>query len=221
MRLGSVRGSLVPEQMNEAVLPRRYALKRVVDILGATVALILFAVPMIVVAILVRVKLGKPIFFRQQRAGLHGRPFRMIKFRSMTDARGADGTLLPDADRLPAFGKFLRSSSLDELPELFNVLKGDMSLVGPRPLLLQYLERYSERQAHRHDVLPGLTGWAQINGRNRATWNERFELDIWYVENCSLLLDLKILVKTWAKVIARKDVSSEWHVTMPEFLGDE
>jgi lipopolysaccharide/colanic/teichoic acid biosynthesis glycosyltransferase len=199
--------------------PKGYFLKRVVDVVGALIALVLFSVPLAVVALLVRLKLGAPIFFTQERAGFGGRTFRMIKFRSMTNERGPDGELLPDADRLPRFGRLLRSTSLDELPELFNVLKGDMSLVGPRPLLVRYLDRYTPEQARRHEVLPGLTGWAQINGRNALSWEDRFALDVWYVDHISLALDLKIIGKTFGKVLRRSGVSAEDHATMHEFMG--
>lgn len=196
-----------------------YLLKRPLD-----VALTLAAAPLLVpvglgVALLVRRKLGSPVLFRQTRPGLHGRPFTMLKFRTMTDARGPDGALLPDADRLTPFGRFLRSTSLDELPELLNVVKGEMSLVGPRPLLMQYLDRYTPEQARRHDAKPGVTGWAQVNGRNATTWDERFAQDVCYVEHQSLALDLKILVQTVLKVVRRDGIAADGHVTMPEFTG--
>jgi sugar transferase EpsL len=196
-------------------------LKRLFD-LALTLLGAVFWLPFVAfVALLVRFKLGSPVFFRQERPGLQGKPFRMIKFRSMTDARGANGELLPDAERLPAFGKWLRATSLDELPELFNVLKGDMSLVGPRPLLMQYLPRYTARQARRHEVRPGITGWAQINGRNAISWEEKFELDVWYVENRSLWLDCKIILRTLWKLFHRDDVNAPGSATMPEFMGSE
>lgn len=163
---------------------------------------------------------GWPPIFTQRRPGLHGKIFTLRKFRSMTNERGPDGELLPDAQRLTAFGQFLRSTSLDELPELFNVLKGEMSLVGPRPLLVQYLERYSPDQARRHEVKPGLTGWAQINGRNALTWDEKLALDVWYVDHWSVLLDLEILLKTVTAVLRRSGIHSSDSVTMPEFLGN-
>ena len=172
-----------------------------------------------VVALLVRLKLGAPILFRQPRPGRHGRTFELIKFRSMTDARDTAGRLLPDDKRLPPFGAWLRSTSLDELPELFNVLRGDMSLVGPRPLLVGYLERYSPAQARRHDVLPGLTGWAQIHGRNATTWDERLSLDVWYVDHQSLWLDLRILAQTLRVVLSRHGISAHGEATFPEFWG--
>jgi len=168
---------------------------------------------------LVRVKLGAPILFRQKRPGLHGKPFLMFKFRTMTDARDKRGNLLSDAERLTPFGRFLRSTSLDELPELFNVLKGEMSLIGPRPLLMQYLDRYTPEQMRRHEARPGITGWAQINGRNAITWEEKFALDVWYVDNFSFFLDLKILLLTVFKILKREGVTQVGHVTMSEFSG--
>lgn len=159
------------------------------------------------------------MLFRQMRPGLHGEPFTLYKFRTMTDARDADGNLLPDAQRLTRFGRFLRSTSLDELPELWNVLKGDMSLVGPRPLLMQYLERYTPEQKRRHEVRPGITGWAQVNGRNAITWEEKFALDVWYVDNQSLWLDLRILMLTVWKVLRREAISQAGNATMTEFMG--
>jgi lipopolysaccharide/colanic/teichoic acid biosynthesis glycosyltransferase len=164
-------------------------------------------------------KLGTPVLFVQQRPGLRGRPFKLLKFRTMMDGRDAQGRLLPDAERLTPFGRFLRSSSLDELPELFNVLKGDMSLVGPRPLLMEYLPRYTPEQARRHDVRPGITGWAQVNGRNALSWEEKFKLDVWYVDHQSFALDLKILWMTLFRVFQRKSISAEGHATMPKFMG--
>jgi sugar transferase EpsL len=170
-------------------------------------------------ALLVRVKLGAPILFRQMRPGWHGRPFIIYKFRTMTDAHDAAEQLLPDADRLTKFGRFLRSTSLDELPELFNVLKGDMSLVGPRPLLMQYLDRYTPEQARRHEVRPGITGWAQIKGRNAITWEQKFELDVWYVDHASLVLDVKIIALTAWKILKREGISQPGQATMQEFRG--
>jgi lipopolysaccharide/colanic/teichoic acid biosynthesis glycosyltransferase len=199
----------------------RSVLKRAFDILVSAGVLLALSLPILILMLFVRVKLGSPIFFRQDRPGLGGKTFRMVKFRTMTDARHPDGTLKPDAERLTRFGRLLRSTSLDELPELWNVLKGDMSLVGPRPLLVQYLARYSARQARRHEVRPGVTGWAQVNGRNAVAWDERFEMDVWYVENWSFGLDLKILVMTVAAVFRRSGVSAEGHATMPEFMGSE
>jgi sugar transferase EpsL len=163
--------------------------------------------------------MGSPVFFKQQRPGLHGKPFYMFKFRTMTNACDGDGCLLPDCDRLTPLGRFLRSTSLDELPELFNVLKGDMSLVGPRPLLMQYLDRYTPEQYRRHEVRPGVTGWAQVNGRNALSWEEKFEMDVWYVENRSFWLDLKILWMTLLKVVRREGISGDGCETMTEFEG--
>ena len=171
------------------------------------------------IALLVRVKLGSPVLFRQTRPGLHGKPFTMYKFRTMTDARDAEGNLLPDEERLPPFGKLLRSTSLDELPELINVLKGEMSLVGPRPLLMEYLERYSPEQARRHEVRPGVTGWAQVNGRNAISWEERFRMDVWYVDHAGILLDLKILWKTVIAVVKRDGIAQEGKVSCDYFMG--
>jgi len=194
-------------------------LKRLIDILGSGAGLVLLSPFLLVVAFLVRVKLGSPVFFRQQRPGLHGKPFMLVKFRTMTDERDERGNLLPDEVRLTRFGQFLRSTSIDELPELWNVLVGDMSLVGPRPLLMQYLDRYTPEQARRHEVKPGITGWAQVNGRNALSWEEKFKLDVWYVENCNFFLDIKILFLTLVKVLSREGVSARNHATMPEFIG--
>ncbi len=194
-------------------------MKRLFDIFVSAGALIVLSPLMVCLALLIRVKLGAPVLFSQVRPGLNTGPFRMYKFRSMTNAHDAQGVLLPDAERLTPFGKFLRASSLDELPELFNILRGDMSLVGPRPLLMEYLPLYSARQAKRHEVRPGLTGWAQVNGRNALSWDEKFELDVWYVENQSFLRDLKILWLTLLTVIRRKGISSDGHATMPPFTG--
>ena len=174
-----------------------------------------------VLAFLVRALLGTPVLFRQMRPGLHEKPFNMLKFRTMTDACGADGVLLPDSERLTRFGRFLRATSLDELPELMNVLKGDMSLVGPRPLLMQYLERYTPEQARRHEVRPGITGWAQVNGRNAITWEEKFKLDVWYVDNWSLWLDIKIIAMTIWKILKREGISQPGQATMKEFMGSK
>jgi len=196
-------------------------MKRIIDTLFVLLALPLLLPVMPLLAWLVRHKLGRPIFFRQTRPGLHGRPFNMIKFRTMTDARGADGQLLPDAERLTTFGRFLRASSLDELPELWNVLRGNMSLVGPRPLLMAYLPLYSPEQARRHDVRPGITGWAQVNGRNTLSWDDKFKLDVWYVDNRSLWLDIKILWLTARKVLVREGISAAGDATMPMFRGSE
>ena len=194
-------------------------IKRTFDILISLAALLLLWPVLLVLAVLVRVKLGPPALFRQQRPGLHGRPFTMLKFRTMTGARDAQGNLLPDAERLPSFGRSLRSTSLDELPELINVLAGDMSLVGPRPLLMRYLDRYTPEQMRRHEVRPGITGWAQVNGRNAITWDQKFALDIWYVEHQSLRLDLRILWLTVRNVLRREGISQAGEATMEEFLG--
>lgn len=191
--------------------------KRFMDIAISLVLLLALAPLLLVVAGFTRVLLGAPIFFKQLRPGKMGRPFEMIKFRSMLDECGKDGWALPDAQRLTSFGRFLRSASLDELPELWNVLKGDMSLVGPRPLLMQYLERYSPEQARRHEVRPGITGWAQVNGRNAISWEEKFTLDVWYVDHKSFCLDLKILFLTLLRVIKRDGISATGEATMPEF----
>lgn len=194
-------------------------MKRVIDFSAAVGALLLLSPLLVIVALLVRTKLGSPVLFRQLRPGLRGEAFAMLKFRSMTDARDASGALLPDAERLTSFGKFLRSSSLDELPGLWNIVRGDMSLVGPRPLLMDYLPLYSAEQARRHDVRPGLTGWAQINGRNALQWEQKFALDCWYVDNQSLWLDIKILMLTILKVLRRADISADGEATMPRFTG--
>lgn len=173
----------------------------------------------LLIALLVRSRLGSPILFRQTRPGLRGRPFTIYKFRTMTDGRDADGNLLPDSERLPLLGRILRSTSLDELPEFINVLKGDMSLVGPRPLLMEYLPLYSPEQARRHEVRPGITGWAQVNGRNAISWEEKFKLDVWYVDNKSLWLDVKILCLTVVKVFRREGISQQGQATMEKFMG--
>lgn len=195
--------------------------KRTLDIVFALAGLILLTPVMVVLALLVRLKLGSPIFFSQKRPGLDGRPFVLHKFRTMTDARDAGGRLLPDARRMTAFGNFLRSSSLDELPELFNVLRGEMSLVGPRPLLMQYLERYTLEQSRRHEARPGITGWAQINGRNAITWERKFDLDIWYIDNQSLWVDMRIIFLTMWRIIKRNGISQPGQATMEEFMGKQ
>jgi lipopolysaccharide/colanic/teichoic acid biosynthesis glycosyltransferase len=195
-------------------------MKRLFDIIVSFGALIVLALPLLALAILVRMFLGSPVLFRQARPGRYGKSFEMIKLRTMTDARNGKGEFLPDADRLTRFGKFLRSTSLDELPGLWSVLKGDMSLVGPRPLLMEYLPLYSAEQARRHDVRPGITGWAQVNGRNSLSWEEKFELDVWYVENQSFLLDLKILFMTVCRVLKKQDISHEGEATMSKFRGN-
>jgi len=194
-------------------------IKRAIDVAVSAAALLATGPALIAAAAAIRATLGAPVFFRQKRPGLHGEPFAIWKFRTMTDARRTDGTLLPDSDRLTGVGRFLRASSLDELPQLLNVLKGEMSLVGPRPLLMQYLARYSPRQARRHDVVPGITGLAQVRGRNSLSWEEKFELDVQYVENWSLLLDLQILSETALRVVDRRGISQAGHATMPEFMG--
>ena len=193
--------------------------KRLVDIVLAFGGLALLAPVMLAVTWLIRRQFGSPILFRQTRPGLHGKPFSILKFRTMADTRDAKGNLLPDAERLTGFGRFLRSTSLDELPELFNVLKGEMSLVGPRPLLMAYLPLYTPEQARRHEVRPGITGWAQVNGRNAISWEEKFRLDVWYVDNQSFLLDLKILLLTVKKVVVRDGISAVGEATAPRFTG--
>ena len=194
-------------------------MKRLFDLFVSLVAIIVLMPVIIVVAILVAIKLGRPVLFSQQRPGLNGKVFKMYKFRSMTGERSEHGELLPDAERLPGFGRLLRSTSLDELPGLWNVLKGDMSLVGPRPLLVEYLPLYSQQQAKRHDVRPGITGWAQVNGRNAISWQQKFDYDLWYVENQSLWLDFKILLLTLKKVVARADINQDNQATMEKFNG--
>lgn len=196
-------------------------MKRLFDLLLSIGLLLALALPLLLLWALLRRKLGSPVLFRQVRPGLHGRPFMMVKFRTMTDERGADGELLPDAQRLTAFGRFLRATSLDELPELWNVLCGEMSLVGPRPLLMEYLPLYSPEQARRHEVRPGITGWAQVNGRNALSWEDRFKLDVWYVDHRSFWLDLRILWLTVRKVIVREGISAQGEATMPRFTGNK
>lgn len=195
------------------------SIKRGIDFILALVGLILASPVLLIVAILVRMKLGSPIFFRQARVGLNGEIFEMIKFRTMKDAYDTNGEPLPDSERLTSFGQFLRKTSLDELPELINVLKGDMSLVGPRPLLVEYLPLYSEEQMRRHNVRPGITGYAQVNGRNNISWAKKFELDIYYVNHFSLSLDIKILWQTVVKVIKQADINQEGNVTVEKFNG--
>lgn len=195
--------------------------KRIFDILGALIALLLFLPVMVFVAFLIRCQMGSPIVFMQTRPGLNGKPFQMIKFRTMRDEVGDNGLPLPDAARLTQLGRFLRSSSLDELPELWNVLKGEMSLVGPRPLLMEYLPLYNAEQVRRHEVRPGVTGWAQINGRNSISWSDKFALDIWYVDNCNLWLDLKIILLTFEKVIKREGIAAVGEATISKFTGNE
>ena len=194
-------------------------MKRLFDLVAALLALMLFALPLLVLVWLIRRELGSPVLFKQVRPGLHGKPFKMVKFRTMTDERGPDGALLPDAQRLTPFGRFLRASSLDELPELWNVLCGEMSLVGPRPLLMDYLPLYSPGQTRRHEVRPGITGWAQVNGRNALSWEEKFKLDVWYVDNFSLWLDMRILIATVRLVLKREGISPSDQEIMPRFTG--
>jgi len=192
-------------------------LKRVFDVVVSATALVVLAPVMGLIALAVWRTMGRPVLFRQARPGLHGKPFVMYKFRTMRDLRDAEGNLLPDEARLTPFGRWLRATSLDELPELVNVLRGEMSLVGPRPLLMEYLERYTPEQARRHEVKPGITGWAQIHGRNNLSWDERFKLDVWYVDNWSLWLDVKILWRTLWMVLRREGISAQGHATMPRF----
>jgi lipopolysaccharide/colanic/teichoic acid biosynthesis glycosyltransferase len=194
-------------------------MKRLFDLLLAALALVLLGIPLLILVWLVRRRLGSPVLFRQTRPGLRGRPFEMVKLRTMTDARAPDGQLLPDAERLTSFGRWLRATSLDELPELWNVLKGDMSLVGPRPLLMEYLPLYSPEQARRHEVRPGITGWAQVNGRNALSWEDKFKLDVWYVDHQSVWLDVRILWLTVKKVLVREGISAQGEATMPKFTG--
>lgn len=195
-------------------------MKRIVDIIGAGMGLLLLSPVLLVVALLILRQMRRPVFFRQTRPGLHGKPFEMIKFRTMQDAMDAEGNPLPDAERLTRLGRFLRSTSLDELPELWNVLIGEMSLVGPRPLLMEYLPLYSPEQARRHEVRPGVTGWAQVNGRNAISWDEKFALDVWYVDNRTIWLDLKIIWLTIRKVIKREGISASGEATMSKFTGE-
>ncbi|WP_089683434.1 sugar transferase [Billgrantia gudaonensis] len=196
-------------------------MKRTVDIIASVFALIVLSPIIFLIFLLVWWRLGSPVLFRQVRPGLHGKPFKMVKFRTMRDALGDDGKPLPDEARMTKLGNFLRATSLDELPELWNVLKGDMSLVGPRPLLMEYLPLYGPEQYRRHEVRPGVTGWAQVNGRNALSWEEKFELDVWYVDHRSLILDIKILWLTVKKVLMREGVSAEGHATMERFKGND
>ncbi|MCQ4503133.1 sugar transferase [Vibrio parahaemolyticus] len=196
-------------------------MKRLFDFLVSLIALILLSPIIVLVAWKIRKKLGSPVLFCQTRPGLNGKPFEMVKFRTMKDAVDEQGNLLPDSDRMTPFGEKLRNSSLDELPGLWSVLKGDMSLVGPRPLLMRYLPLYNEEQARRHDARPGVTGWAQINGRNAISWEEKFALDVWYVDNQTFWLDIKILLLTVKKVFVKEGISADDHVTMPEFEGSK
>lgn len=196
-------------------------MKRCLDFLIALTALVILSPIILITAVLIRFKLGSPILFTQDRPGLNGNVFKMMKFRSMLDAQDANGNPLPDEQRMTTFGALLRSTSLDELPGLINVLKGDMSLVGPRPLLVEYLPLYNQQQAKRHNVRPGITGWAQVNGRNAISWEDKFKLDVWYVENQSLLLDVKILLLTVKKVFVREGIASDGHVTIEKFKGSQ
>lgn len=198
----------------------RWALKRIFDFIAAIVAGLVLLPVILILIILIRFKLGSPVFFSQVRPGVGGKPFKMFKFRSMTDERDSDGNLLPDSERLTKFGSLLRSSSLDELPGLWNVLKGDMSLVGPRPLLMEYLPLYNREQYRRHDVKPGITGWAQVNGRNAISWSDKFKLDVWYVDNQSFWLDIKILLMTVKKVFIREGINAQGQATMEKFTGN-
>jgi sugar transferase EpsL len=209
----------MPAHAMDPAPPRLPASKRIFDLLVAGLMLVLLSPLLLVLALLVWLKHGRPLFFRQTRPGYLGRPFAIYKFRTMNDRRDAEGRLLPDAERLTGFGRFLRGTSLDELPELLNVLRGEMSLVGPRPLLMQYLERYTPEQARRMHVLPGITGWAQVNGRNLLTWEDKFRLDVWYVDHWSLWLDVKILALTLVKALQREGISQPGHATSEEFLG--
>jgi len=193
--------------------------KRIFDLLLTTSGLIFILPVLLITALLLRVIIGAPVLFSQIRPGLQGKPFQIYKFRTMTDKRDADGNLLPDAERLVPFGRFLRSTSLDELPALFNVIKGDMSLVGPRPLLMEYLALYTPEQTRRHEVRPGITGWAQVNGRNALSWEDKFKLDVWYVDNRSLWLEIKILWMTFAKVFKREGINQDGQATMSKFMG--
>lgn len=201
-------------------LTRSRKLKRVFDVVASSVLLVLLSPVIICIAVVIRVSMGPPVLFKQVRPGLHGRPFTMYKFRTMNDARDERGNLLPDSERLTRLGRFLRSTSLDELPELINVLKGEMSLVGPRPLLMEYLPLYTQEQARRHEVPPGITGWAQVNGRNAISWKEKFEYDVWYVDNWTLWLDLKILWQTLVAVLRRDGISADGHATMPRLTEE-
>jgi sugar transferase EpsL len=193
--------------------------KRIFDLALSIPAFFFLSFFMLTIAVMVRLKIGSPVLFWQVRPGLHGRPFTIYKFRTMTDARDEDGNLLPDGARLTRLGRFLRKTSMDELPEFFNVIKGDMSIVGPRPLLMQYLDRYTPEQARRHEVKPGITGWAQVNGRNAISWEDKFKLDVWYVDNWSLWLDLKIIVMTIWKILGREDINQPGQATAEEFKG--
>lgn len=196
-------------------------MKRLIDFFVGLSCAIFFAPVLLVFGVLVKFKIGSPVLFKQVRPGLNGEPFTIYKFRTMTNETDDNGNLLPDSDRLTTFGKWLRSTSLDELPQLYYVIKGDMSLVGPRPLLMEYLPLYSKEQFRRHEVRPGITGWAQVNGRNAISWEEKFRLDVWYVENVSLSLDIKIIFRTLKRVLKKDDINSSEEVTMPKFEGNK
>ena len=206
------------ERANKLLMWR---IKRLFDMAIAVPSVIILLPVFILIGFFVRMKIGVPVLFKQARPGLHGKPFTIYKFRTMTDERDNDGNLLSDGERLTRLGRFLRKTSMDELPELFNVIKGDMSIVGPRPLLIQYLDRYTPEQARRHEVKPGITGWAQVNGRNAITWEEKFKLDVWYVDNWSVWLDAKVIFMTIKKVLYREGISQEGHETMEYFMGSE
>jgi sugar transferase EpsL len=194
-------------------------MKRLFDLALSIFTLFSLTPLVLIIAVLVRMRIGSPVFFRQERPGLHGKPFTIYKFRTMTDEGDEEGNLLPDRVRLTRLGQFLRKTSMDELPELFNVIKGDMSIIGPRPLLMQYLDRYTTKQARRHEIKPGITGWAQVNGRNAITWEDKFKLDVWYVDNQSPWLDLKIIALTICKIFKREGISQKGEATMEEFKG--
>jgi len=189
------------------------------DLFFASLSIAILGLPMVILAVIIRIKIGKPIFFKQERPGLYGKIYSVYKFRTMTNNKDKDGNLLPDKDRLTDLGRLLRSTSLDELPEFLNVIKGDMSIVGPRPLLTEYLNRYTPEQARRHELRPGITGWAQVNGRNAISWEEKFNLDVWYVNNLSIWLDIKIIGMTIWKILKREGISQKGHATMEEFKG--
>jgi len=195
-------------------------IKRLFDLCASAAGLLLLAPFLFVIAVLVKIKIGLPVLFLQVRPGLHGKPFVIYKFRTMADDRDGDGNLLPDGERLTRLGWFLRKTSMDELPELFNVIKGDMSIVGPRPLLMQYLDRYTPEQARRHELKPGITGWAQVNGRNAISWEDKFRLDVWYVDNWSLWLDVKVIFMTVARVLQRQGINAAGEATISEFRGE-
>ncbi len=206
---------------NPNVKNNKRFLKRLLDIVVSVLVLVIFSPILLIIGLWIFFSYGKPIFFYHTRPGFNGEPFRLVKFRSMKDTRDEKGELLPDAERITRFGHFIRKTSIDELPEFYNVLRGDMSLVGPRPLLMQYLPRYSVEQRRRHDVLPGITGWAQVNGRNAISWEEKFKFDLWYIDNWSFWLDIKILIMTIQKVFSGEGISQPGRATMDEFMGNE